>query len=107
MAIAERLAGHRLVAPTLLRYELASVCLKKASRYPERARALREMLRLFPEMDVEEVQAEASETVDLAERTGLTTYDAAYLWVARCLGAPLFSLDDRLAKAAEAFGLRR
>lgn len=106
-SIAGQLAGHRLVAPTLLRYEVASVCLRKARRYPDRARALVEMLRIFPEMGIEEVQCEASETVALAERTGLTAYDAAYLWVARRLAAPLLTLDTRLAKAAEEFGLRR
>jgi predicted nucleic acid-binding protein len=30
----------------------------------------------------------------------LTACDAAYLWLARHLGAPLVSLDDRLASAA-------
>ena len=39
--------------------------------------------------------------LDLAERTGLTAYDASYLWLARELKAELVTLDRKLA-AAEA-----
>jgi len=33
----------------------------------------------------------------LALRTGLTPYDASYLWLAGYLGADLVTLDERLA----------
>lgn len=99
-AVAARLAGRRLVAPTLLRYELASVFLKKWRRHPERRAALESMLRLHPDMDIEEVQADIRETAALAERSGFTAYDAAYLWVSDRLRAPLVTLDERLAAAA-------
>ena len=36
----------------------------------------------------------------LASATGLTAYDASYLWLARRLGAPLVTLDAQLARAA-------
>ena len=36
-------------------------------------------------------------------RTGLTTYDASYLWLARDLGVELVTLDRQLAEAAEKF----
>jgi predicted nucleic acid-binding protein len=35
----------------------------------------------------------------LAERIGLTTYDASYLWLARRTGAELVTLDRRLEAA--------
>ena len=38
--------------------------------------------------------------IDLAIGTGLTAYDASYLWLSRQLGAELVTLDRRLAKAA-------
>jgi predicted nucleic acid-binding protein len=38
----------------------------------------------------------------LAETTGLTAYDAAYLWLARHLGAGLVTLDCKLAAAMDA-----
>jgi predicted nucleic acid-binding protein len=34
--------------------------------------------------------------LDLALATGLTTYDATYLFLARSLGLPLATLDQRL-----------
>ena len=36
----------------------------------------------------------------LAEATGLTSYDASYLWIARALDAELVTLDRKLAAAA-------
>jgi predicted nucleic acid-binding protein len=39
------------------------------------------------------------EAVLVANATGLTTYDAAYLWLAGSLGADLVTLDARLASA--------
>jgi predicted nucleic acid-binding protein len=42
---------------------------------------------------------------DLAERNQLTSYDAAYLELARRLGLPLASLDQDLVKAAQAEGM--
>jgi predicted nucleic acid-binding protein len=38
--------------------------------------------------------------LELAESTGLTAYDASYLWLARELSAELVTLDGQLAKAA-------
>jgi predicted nucleic acid-binding protein len=37
--------------------------------------------------------------LELAAATGLTAYDASYLWLARRLGADLVTLDKQLAKA--------
>jgi predicted nucleic acid-binding protein len=45
--------------------------------------------------------ADHAQVLTLAERAGLTTYDASYLWLARVPGAALVTLDPRLAKAAE------
>lgn len=56
------------------------------------------MLRLYPEMRIEEVQVDAHEAAILAEERGLTAYDAAYLWLARRLRAALVTLDERLAR---------
>ena len=51
-------------------------------------------------------QAPVSEAVLALARThGLTVYDAAYLELARRLGAPLATLDRKLAAAAWAAGV--
>jgi predicted nucleic acid-binding protein len=38
--------------------------------------------------------------IELALATGLTTYDASYLWLASTHGAELVTLNARLARAA-------
>jgi predicted nucleic acid-binding protein len=37
----------------------------------------------------------------MAQATGLSTYDASYLWLAGAVGADLVTLDARLAAARE------
>lgn len=93
------LDGKSLAAPTLLRYEVANVCVRKARRYPGRRDGLLRALGLLPRLGIEEVQVPAAEAVELAEDAGLTAYDAAYLWLARRLDTELFTLDRELAAA--------
>ena len=97
--VAKALRRASLFAPTLLRYEVGSVCLKKIRRHPERRADLLAALDLVDRMDFQEVEVPPVEAVDLAERTGLTLYDAAYLWLARSLGVALVTLDTRLEAA--------
>jgi predicted nucleic acid-binding protein len=51
---------------------------------------------------LEEVAVDLDATLDLAGRTGLTAYDASYLWLARRLNAELVTLDRQLERAAAA-----
>ncbi len=99
--VMNRLEGHVLFAPTLLRYELASVCLKKTAGEPHKKERLLAALRLLPRIQVREVQVPSEALVELARSTGLTVYDAAYLWLSQELGAHLVSLDARLNPAAK------
>lgn len=48
---------------------------------------------------VETVTVDYYGVLALAEATGLTAYDASYLWIARGLGAELVTLDRKLAAA--------
>ena len=98
-AVADRLDGARLVAPSLLTFELANVCLVKARRHPKQRESLIAAFRLRARLGVEEVAVDHDEALDLAAATGLTAYDASYLWLARQLGAELVTLDRQLAKA--------
>jgi predicted nucleic acid-binding protein len=99
-AIAEWLEGARLAAPSLLDFELANVCLIKIRRQPSRREALRAAFRLAHRLRVETIAVDHAATLDLAEATGLTAYDASYLWLTRPLGAELVTLDRRLAAAS-------
>jgi predicted nucleic acid-binding protein len=99
-AVAKQLAGARLIAPALLGFELANVCLLKCRRHPEQRAGLAAALRLRSGLSVEEIAIDHDGAVDLATETGLTAYDASYLWLARQLGAELVTLDQQLARAA-------
>jgi predicted nucleic acid-binding protein len=48
-------------------------------------------------MKVNTVAVDHAAVPDLAEATGLTAYDASYLWLARELKAELVTLDRKLA----------
>ncbi len=95
-AVAARLEGSRLLAPALLGYEIASVCLKKLRRDPRRRDALLAAFALYARMSIEIVEVDHADTLRLAEVVGLTIYDAAYLWLAQKLAAELVTLDKRL-----------
>lgn len=102
-SVAERLGDARLVAPALLGFELANVCLMKFRRHPEHQPALTAAFRLRDQLAVEEVTVDLDGTLKLAAITGLTAYDASYLWLTRQLGADLVTLDQQLAKAAASY----
>ncbi len=97
---AKAMGSVSLVAPSLLRYELASVCLKKISAYPEQRSELLKALDLAERLEIREVDVPTAGAVALAEETGLTVYDSAYLWLARELLADLVTFDVELQKAA-------
>ena len=77
-AVAERLEHARLVAPVLLDFEFANVCLTKMRRHPARREMLRAAFRLAGRLEVETVAVDHGAALDLAEATGLTVYDASY-----------------------------
>jgi predicted nucleic acid-binding protein len=98
--VADRLSGCRLVAPSLLRYEVGNVCLKKIARYPKKQSALLQALALMEELDIKEFGVPIGRTVPLARRERLTVYDASYLWLSRELKSELVTLDDKLRRKA-------
>jgi predicted nucleic acid-binding protein len=97
--VAHRLQGAEMVAPALLPFELTNVCWKKRRFHPELADAFLEGLRRFSRMGVRLVEVDTEGVLALAEAAGLTSYDAAYLWLARRLGSELVTLDRSLDKA--------
>ena len=97
-----RLEGARLVAPSLLALELANVCLVKCRRQSDQREALFAGLGLRSRLGVEEIVVDHSGIVELALETGLTAYDASYLWLARRLGAEVVTLDRALDAAVRA-----
>jgi predicted nucleic acid-binding protein len=98
--IAVRLTGARLAAPTLIFFELANVVVTKLRRHRVQRQELLAAYALVAELAIDSVDTDLDETVLLAETTGLTAYDASYLWLARKLGVELVTLDTRLAAAS-------
>ena len=96
-ALLQQRAVH---APTLLPYELASVARKK-----QRAGAtpveIDTALTDFAEQRIELHPVPLADVIALAAQYGLSAYDAAYLWLAVELRAPLLTFDHRLARAAQ------
>ena len=88
-----------LLAPGLLVYELASVCTTKLVRHPADARTILARYLLFGELEIELSEPHWQTLPHLANQWSLSAYDAAYLQLALLHGAPLVTLDARLARA--------
>ena len=101
-AVASRLGSDALVAPSLLWYEIAYVCVSKIRAHPAERERILDALRMVGHLGVQVAEVEPVAVVQLAAATGLTAYDAAYLWLARHLRLPLVTLDRRLAEAWQA-----
>ena len=98
--VLEQVRGCSLAAPTLLPFEITSVCLKKLRRHPAQRAGLLRAFGMMVQMGIAETTVDFREVLLLSERKRLTVYDAAYLWLARRLGADLVTLDKQLAAAA-------
>ena len=95
------LDNAELYEPSLLAYELASIARKKTLRYPEQADDIARALSLSLALDATWLDVDQNETLRLALETGLTTYDASYLYLASTLGVPLVTFDERLRRAIQ------
>ena len=94
------LADAKLYEPTLLAYDLASIARKKIVGYPGQIESILRALAAVLGMNVRWMEVDQFAVVNLALETGLTTYDASYLYLARHLGVPLLTFDRRLAAFA-------
>jgi predicted nucleic acid-binding protein len=88
-----------LLAPGLLRYELASVCASKLRNEPKQAKLTLQRYRLLAGLDIEFADSDWDALPLLARQWDLSAYDAAYLQLALKRKAPLVTLDARLAGA--------
>ncbi len=99
-AALQRLAGRHLLAPRLLDHEVVSVALKK-QRQGMPDQAVEQALTDYLAQDIELMGTDLNAQYALARHYGLTAYDAAYLWLAAELRAPLATFDRQLADAAQ------
>jgi predicted nucleic acid-binding protein len=99
--IVPRLRGGTLSAPSLIRFEVATACLKKIRAAPTERPALLEAFSFLDALSISLEMVNLAEAIVLAERMKLSLYDASYLWLAHALGAELITLDDKLGLADE------
>jgi len=96
--MARRMSGMRLIAPALIWFELTNICFKKAKAHPAMKAKIAKAFDMGRNLPIEIGAVDYTEVVSLAMETGLTAYDACYLWLARAADAPLLTLDAQLLK---------
>ena len=95
-----QLNGRRLIAPALLPFELAQLCSTKMRRQAaQSAVLLDQFVAALGELSLDLEPVGFDELPALAERHGLSCYDAAYLWLALAHRAPLVTFDRKIAAA--------
>lgn len=99
--IEAQLNPYELFAPALLPFEVANAGMNKYRRRILDAAEVGARLAAFDFAVVRLCAIDPAGIFTLAQRYALSTYDASYLWLAGELSAPLFTLDQRLAKAAQ------
>ncbi len=99
-AISRKLDRAAVYAPRLLTYEITNTAWKKARREPAKTALIFSALAhaLDDRWGIVWCDVDAADVAVLAHATGLTGYDAAYVWLAGSLGADLVTLDRDLAK---------
>ncbi len=99
--VIDAIEGYRLHAPTLLGFELMNVAWKRLKKSPSVASVFFEALEDAQNFGIQLRVVDHRAVVELAVETGLTAYDASYLWLSRYLSAPLVTLDRKLAAHAK------
>jgi predicted nucleic acid-binding protein len=100
-AVVARLRSASLHAPGLIGFEVANACLKKMRAAPGEREALLSAFSLLDQLSITPRPIDLDGAIALAERAGLSIYDASYLWLAEALDAELVTLDGKLERADE------
>jgi predicted nucleic acid-binding protein len=100
-AVLDEIDGHRLHAPSLVVFELMNVAWKRSRRQPAASALFVEALEVLQGLGLRFRGINQAEVVRLGLTTGLSAYDASYLWLSRVLGMPLVTLDRTLGAHAK------
>ncbi len=109
MTILERLESEDAVVPEVWPLEVANALLiaRRRRRITEKdvARALEDLAALPIQVDQETHRQALQAALSLANKYRLSSYDAAYLELARRTRLPLATLDTKLRSACKAAGI--
>lgn len=100
--ITAHLEGETLIAPALIDYELANIAVTKMRRHPHLQAELLAALELARDFPMTRIDVSPFDAVALAIETGLSGYDASYLWLALSRDLELVTLDRKLARVNQA-----
>jgi len=98
-AVKARLPPEGLESTLLLPFEVANAAVQKVRRGRVTAGEADAAMAIFLAMPIDLHAVPADALVLLAQESGLTAYDAGYLWLARELKADLVTLDAELETA--------
>jgi predicted nucleic acid-binding protein len=108
-ALLDRLASHPAHVPPLWTYEVGNGLLMAQRRRRLSAEQREAILSALGTLDIRADEQSTTVcwpvTLRLADRYGLTVYDASYLELAQRLRLPLATLDTALEKAADDAGI--
>jgi predicted nucleic acid-binding protein len=100
--LAAHLKGETLLAPSLLDFEIINLAVKKCRRRPDLIEPIAVALAAALAVPIERAAIDGRGVFALAAVTGLTAYDASYLWLARSRDAELVTLDRELMRLSDA-----
>ena len=95
-----QVAGRTLHAPTLLDHEIANVAIRK-QRHGWPADSIDLALSDYAQQEIALHRVDIAAQLALAQRYSLSAHDAAYLWLAAELKAPLATFDEKLGTAVQ------
>jgi predicted nucleic acid-binding protein len=96
--LAAHLEGETLLAPSLIDFELMNLAVTKARRQPDLVDKILISLAAALTVPIARMTVPGPEVFALAMATGLTAYDASYLWLARSRDLELVTLDRALMR---------
>ena len=97
--------SRRLLAPTLLRYEMAHIAIRKCAFAPDERIWIERAYEASLNVPLKLLEPSWRPVLQLARENGLSAYDASYLQVALSLRVPLATLDARWAQVADTLDL--
>lgn len=98
---AAALSGRELFAPDLIDYELVELAMAKSRGGMDEI--VQQGLADLTRLQLTRCRVDPAGQLKLAVEHGLTANDAAYLWLAEVLVAPLVTFDRRLGEAARKY----